>query len=199
MKIIGLTGGIGSGKSTVSKFLAHLGAVVIDADKVGHEVFKPGTKAWQEVVDAFGQGIISADGTIDRRKLGEIVFSNPGARAKLNQVMHPLIYEQVKSRMEEYGRKGVAIIIVEAPLLLEVGWKSLVDEVWVTSASEATVIKRLKEQKGLPEAQSLARVRAQLTDEERIRQADVVIDTDCALDELKERVEALWRKLRSRI
>lgn len=199
MKIIGLTGGTGSGKSTVSKFLAHLGAVVIDADKVGHEVFKPGTKAWQEVVDAFGQGIISADGTIDRRKLGEIVFSNPGARAKLNQVMHPLIYEQVKSRMEEYGRKGAAIIIVEAPLLLEVGWKSLVDEVWVTSASEATVIKRLKEQKGLPEAQSLARVRAQLTDEERIRQADVVIDTDCALDELKERVEALWRKLRSRI
>ncbi len=199
MKVIGLTGGISSGKSTVSKFLAHLGAVVIDADKVGHEVFKPGTKAWQEVVDAFGQGIISADGTIDRRKLGEIVFSNPGARAKLNQVMHPLIYEQVKSRMEEYGRKGAAIIIVEAPLLLEVGWKSLVDEVWVTSASEATVIKRLKEQKGLPEAQSLARVRAQLTDEERIRQADVVIDTDCALDELKERVEALWRKLRSRI
>jgi len=199
MKIIGLTGGTGSGKSTVSKFLAHLGAVVIDADKVGHEVFKPGTKAWQEVVDAFGQGIISADGTIDRRKLGEIVFSNPDARAKLNQVMHPLIYEQVKSRIEEYGRKGVAIIIVEAPLLLEVGWKSLVDEVWVTSASEATVIKRLKEQKGLPEAQSLARIRAQLTDEERIRQADVVIDTDCALDELKERVEALWRKLRSRI
>jgi len=199
MKIIGLTGGIGSGKSTVSKVLAHLGAVVIDADKMGHEVFKPGTKAWQEVVDAFGQGIISADGTIDRRKLGEIVFSNPDARAKLNQVMHPLIYEQVKSRIEEYGRKGVAIIIVEAPLLLEVGWKSLVDEVWVTSASEATVIKRLKEQKGLPEAQSLARVRAQLTDEERIRQADVVIDTDCALDELKERVEALWRKLRSRI
>jgi dephospho-CoA kinase len=199
MKIIGLTGGIGSGKSTVSKVLAHLGAVVIDADKMGHEVFKPGTKAWQEVVDAFGQGIISADGTIDRRKLGEIVFSNPDARAKLNQVMHPLIYEQVKSRIEEYGRKGVAIIIVEAPLLLEVGWKSLVDEIWVTSASEATVIKRLKEQKGLPEAQSLARVRAQLTDEERIRQADVVIDTDCALDELKERVEALWRKLRSRI
>jgi len=199
MKIIGLTGGIGSGKSTVSKFLAHLGAVVIDADKVGHEVFKPGTKAWQEVVDAFGQGIISADGTIDRRKLGEIVFSNPGARAKLNQIMHPLIYEQVKSRMEEYGRKGVAIIIVEAPLLLEVGWKSLVDEVWVTSASEATVIKRLKEQKGLSETQSLARIRTQLTDEERIRQADVVIDTDCALDELKERIEALWRKLRSRI
>ncbi len=199
MKVIGLTGGIGSGKSTVSKFLAHLGAVVIDADKVGHEVFKPGTKAWQEVVDAFGQGIISADGTIDRRKLGEIVFSNPGARAKLNQVMHPLIYKQVKSRMEEYGRKGAAIIIVEAPLLLEVGWKSLVDEVWVTSASEATVIKRLKEQKRLSETQSLARIRAQLTDEERIRQADVVIDTNCALDELKERVEALWRKLRSRI
>ncbi len=199
MKVIGLTGSIGSGKSTVSKFLTHLGAVVIDADKVGHEVFKPGTKAWQEVVDAFGQGIISADGTIDRRKLGEIVFSNPGARAKLNQVMHPLIYKQVKSQMEEYGRKGAAIIIVEAPLLLEVGWKSLVDEVWVTSASEATVIKRLKEQKGLSEAQSLARIRAQLTDEERIRQADVVIDTDCALDELKEKVEALWRKLRSRI
>lgn len=199
MKIIGLTGGFGSGKSTVSQFLLELGAVVIDADKVGHEVFKPGTEAWREVVGTFGQGIISTDGTIDRRKLGKIVFRNPDARARLNKIMHPRIYERVMAMIEECRRNGADIVVIEAPLLLEARWKSMVDEVWVTSAPQATVIRRLNEQKGVPEAESLARIHAQLTDEERIRQADVVIYTDCALDELKDRVEGLWHELRSRI
>jgi len=199
MKIIGLTGGFGSGKSTVARFLAELGAVVIDADKVGHEALETGTETWQEVVAAFGRGIIGADGAVDRQKLGAIVFRNPAARARLNQIMHPRIYERVKARIAEYKRKGADIVVVEAPLLLEVGWKVMVDEVWTMSTPEKTVLKRLREQKGLSEAQSLARIHAQITDEERTRQADVVIDTDCTLDELKGRVEALWRKLCSRI
>ncbi|MBU2536517.1 MAG: dephospho-CoA kinase [Chloroflexota bacterium] len=199
MKIIGLTGGFGSGKSTISQFLGELGAVIIDADKVGHEVSKPGTEAWQKVVGTFGQGIISTDGTIDRRKLGKIVFRNPDARARLNHIMHPRILERVKAMIEEYERGSADIVVIEAPLLLEARWKPMVDEVWVASAPQATIIRRLREQKGMPEDQSLARIRAQLTDEERTSQADVVIYTDCTLDELKDRVVELWLELRSRI
>ena len=97
MKVIGLTGGIGSGKSTVSRFLAELGAVVIDADKVGHEAFKPDTELWREVVAAFGKQVIAPDGNIDRKKLGEIVFGNPEALSRLNQIMHPRMYNRVKA------------------------------------------------------------------------------------------------------
>jgi len=199
VKIIGLTGGYGSGKSTVAKFLAELGAAVIDADEVGHEVFKPGTEAWREVVGTFGQAIISFDGSIDRRKLGKIVFRDLDARARLNMIMHPRIYERVKAMIEEYRQKGFDVVVVEAPLLLEAGWKSMVDEVWMTSAPPATVISRLKEQKDISEAESLARIHSQLTDEERTEQADVVIATDYSFDELKEEVRALWQQLRSRI
>ena len=199
MKIIGLTGGFGSGKSTVAKFLAELGAAVIDADNVGHEVFKPSTEAWREVVGVFGQGIISTDGTIDRRKLAKIVFRDPDARARLNHIMHPRIRERAETLIEEHEKAGADIVVIEAPLLLEAGWKSKVDEVWVTSIPQATVISRLREQKGTPESESLARISAQLSDEERIQQADVVIYTDCTFDELKDRVVELWHELRSRI
>jgi dephospho-CoA kinase len=199
MKIIGLTGGFGSGKSTVARFLAELGAVVIDADEVGHEVFKPGTEAWGEVVNTFGQRIIGFDGAIDRRKLAKIVFRDADARERLNKIMHPKIYWQVKELIEEYREKGVAVVVVEAPLLLEAGWKSMVDEVWVTSALQAIIISRLKEQKGILEAESLARLNAQLTDEERTEQADVVISTSGTPDEIKEEVSRLWEEMNSRI
>jgi len=199
MKIIGLTGGYGSGKSAVAKFLAELGAMVIDTDEVGHEVSKPGTEAWRAVVGTFGQGIISNDGTIDRRKLGKIVFRDPDARARLNQIMHPRIRERVEALIKEYERGGADVVVIEAPLLLETGWKAIVNELWVTSAPQATVISRLREQKGIPESESLARIRTQLTDEERTQQADVVIYTDCTLDELRDTVVELWLELRSRI
>ena len=193
MKVIGLTGGIGSGKSTVSQFLAELGAVVIDADKVGHEVFKPDTGTWREVVAAFGKQILTPAGDIDRKKLGEIVFGDPEFLARLNQIMHPRMYKVVKAQLEEHRQQGV--VVLEAPLLLEAGWGSLVDEVWVTVAPESTVLKRLTERARLSEAESLARIRSQLSSEERVRLADVVVDTDCSLDELRERVGELWRRL----
>ena len=195
MKVIGLTGGIGSGKSTVSQFLAELGATIIDADKIGHETFKPETEAWREVVAAFDQQIVAANGTIDRKKLGTIVFSNSEARARLNQIMHPRIYEMVKVQLAEYQRQGVSVVVLEAPLLVEAGWTSLVDEVWVTTASEDTVLKRLRERTGLSEVESQTRIRAQLPTEKRIKEADVVIDTDCNLDELKAKIGELWRGL----
>ena len=195
MKVIGLTGGIGSGKSTVSKFLAELGAVIIDADKVGHEAFKSDTELWREVVAAFGRQILKPSGEIDRNKLGEMVFGNPELLSRLNQIMHPRMYALVKAQLEEYRRQGVRMVVLEAPLLLEAGWTSLVGEVWVTVASESTVLRRLQEQVGLSEQQSLARIRSQLSSEERIKQADVIIDTDCSLDELRTKVKELWQKL----
>lgn len=198
MKIIGLTGGIASGKSTVSQFLKELGAVTIDADKVGHEAFKPNTETWREVVDAFGKGILAPDGEIDRQKLGKIVFSDSQALARLNQIVHPRIYALAKTRIEDYRRRGVKVVVLEAPLLLEVGPPSLadeVDEVWVTVVPEAVVLKRLKDKTELSEAQSLARIRSQLPSEERVKHADVVIDTDCGLDEMKAKVAKLWRGL----
>ncbi len=194
MKIIGLTGGISSGKSTVSRFLAGLGAVILDADKVGHKAFKPDTELWQEVVAAFGRQILKPSGEIDREKLGGMVFGNPKLLAQLNQIMHPRMYDMMQAQLEEYRQQGVGVVVLEAALLLEANWTSLVDEVWVTAAAESTVLKRLKEKSGLSEPQSWARIRSQMSNEERVKRADVVIDTDCSLDELKARVKELWEK-----
>ena len=199
MKIIGLTGGISSGKSTVSRFLAELGAVIINADEIGHEAFKPDTELRHAVVSAFGKQIIASDGAIDREKLGAIVFSNPEALARLNRIMHRRMRDMVKTQLEEYRQQGASVVILEAPLLLEAGWTSLVDEVWVATAPKATVLKRLKERTGLSESESLARLRSQLPAKERLKHADVVIDTDCSLGELKARVKQLWQELKTRI
>ncbi|HEX74623.1 MAG TPA: dephospho-CoA kinase [Dehalococcoidia bacterium] len=195
MKIIGLTGGIGSGKSTVSRFLDELGAVIIDADKVGHEAYKPDTEVWREVVASFGRQILTPSGDIDRKKLGEIVFGNSESLSRLNQIMHPRMYDMVKTQLEEYRRQGVDVVILEAPLLMEVDWAALVDEVWVTIAPQSTVLRRLKEYSGLSEQQSLARIRSQLSSAEREKHADVVINNDGDLNELKSKVDKLWQAL----
>jgi len=203
MKVIGLTGGISSGKSTVSQFLEELGAVIIDVDKVWHKALKPDTEIWQKIVAAFGTGILTPNREIARKKLGEIVFGNPESLARLNNIMHPWMYYTVKAQLEEYRRQGVKVVVLELPLLVEVplsmraGEPSLsdeVDEVWVTVAPESVVLKRLKDKSGLSEQESLARIRSQLSSEERTKHADVVIDTDCDLDELKTKVRELWQR-----
>ncbi len=193
MKVIGLTGGIGSGKSTVSRFLAELGAVIIDADRVGHEALGTSDEVRRELLATFGWQIMTPKGEVDRKKLGEIVFDDPESLARLNQIMHPRMYNMVKAGLEEYRRRGV--VVLEAPLLIEADWTSLVDEVWVTVADESTVLKRVKEKFGLSERECLARIRCQLPSEERVKHADVVIDTDCSLDELKAKVKELWQRL----
>ena len=196
MKVIGLTGGIGSGKSTVSQFLAELGAVIIDADKVGHESFKPDTELWREVVAAFGTEILKPNGDIDRKKLGEMVFGNPESLSRLNQIMHPRMYDMMKAQIEGYRQQGKDVVVLEAALLLEAGWTPLVGEVWVTIAPESTVIRRLKGRSGLLEQEALARIHSQLSSAERVKHANVVIDTDCTLDELRARVRELWERLK---
>lgn len=192
MKIIGLTGGIGTGKSTVSRFLVEMGAVVINTDEVAHEALQSDIELQQEIAADFGDQILTAEGRIDRKRLGEIVFTNPYALARLNRIMHPRLYETVQAQLENYRQQQAEVIILEVPLLIEAGWTSLVDEVWITVAPEATVLKRLQRQVGLSAKQALARIRSQMPTQERIKHADVVIDTDCRLDELKARAAQLW-------
>ncbi len=195
MKVIGLTGGIGSGKSTVSQFLAELGAVSVDADEIGHQALKPNTEAWHEVVAAFGRQILATNGNIDRKKLGRIVFGDSESLLRLNRIMHPRMYNMVKAQLERYQEQGVGVTVLEAPLLLEANWTSLVGEIWVTVASESTVLRRLQEKTGLSKSESLARLRSQMSNEERVKHADVIIDTDCDLDELRRKVKELWCRL----
>jgi len=192
MKVIGLTGGIGSGKSEVSQYLQELGAVLIDADRVGHEAYQPNTDTWRELVAAFGEQIRAPDNSIDRKKLGGVVFSNPESLARLNQIVHPRMYEMMKAQIDEYRRQGVEVVVLEAAILLEAGWNQLVDEVWVTVAPESMVVERTRERTGLPEVQILARIRSQMSPEERAKHADVVINNDGSLDDLKAKVKELW-------
>jgi dephospho-CoA kinase len=199
MKVIGLTGGIGSGKSTVARFLAELGAAVIDLDKVGHDVLNKGGGPYREVVSEFGKDVLTADGEIDRAKLGKIVFNDSQALQRLNGITHPAIDKAVDRIIREQRRKGAKAVIFEAAALLEAGRAFQVDEIWVTVAPEATVLQRLNARSGYSAAEAEARIRAQMTNGEKIKRANVVIDTDCSQDELKARVTAEWQKLLQRL
>ena len=196
MKTIGLTGGIGSGKSTVSQILAGLGAWVIDADKVGHEIYLPGKAAWQQVTAAFGRDILAADQTIDRKKLGAIVFGSDEARKKLNAIVHPLMCKEIGRRIKEKRAEGVIQpIVVEAAVLIEANWLPLVDEVWVVVAGRSAVIERVAAQRGLSAHDTEARIVSQLADAERLKHASVVIPNDGALEDLQKRVSEAWSQL----
>jgi len=196
MKTIGLTGGIGSGKSTVSQILAGLGAWVIDADKVGHEIYLAGKAAWQQVTAAFGRDILAADQTIDRKKLGAIVFGSEEARKKLNAIVHPLMFKEIERRIKEKRAEGVIQpIVVEAAVLIEANWLPLVDEVWVVVAGRSAVIERVAAQRGLSAHDTEARIVSQLADAERLKHASVVIPNDGALEDLQKRVSEAWSQL----
>jgi dephospho-CoA kinase len=193
--VIGLTGGIGSGKSTVAQYLAELGAVVIDADKVGHEAFQPGTPLFSEVVAVFGKEVVAPDGEIDRKKLGQVVFADPGARERLNRMMWARIWEMIELRIDDLRKCNTGVVVVEAFGLIEAGWHKLVDLVWVTTVSEKIAVERLKKQRGMTEAEILARIHSQPSNEERTKHADVVIHNDGKPEEVKAKVRELWPTL----
>jgi len=193
MFVIGLTGGILSGKSTIAQMLAEKGAAVIDADKLAHEAYKPNTKLNQALVDEFGQGIRKADGSIDRKKLGGIVFGDDKALARLNAIVHPHIKEIARGEIERLKKKGVRVVVLEGALLIEAKWTDLADEVWVALAPPDTAVKRLKERGGLSEHEARARIQAQLPPAERAKHADVIINTDCDKSEVRAQVDKLWK------
>ena len=194
--ILGITGGIGSGKSTASQILGELGAVVIDADQVGHKIYLPNTPAWREMVEEFGEEVVAPDQTIDRTKLGPIVFSDAQKLQALNRIMHGKIYAYIQGQIDyirEHHADGV--VAVEAAILLEAGWRSLVEQLWVVVATEDVVIARLQAYKNMPEDQARARINAQMSNDERISQADTVIWNSAALPDLRQAVTTAWHQL----
>ena len=190
--VIGLTGSIGTGKSEAARQLEALGASVISADEVGHEAYAPNTDAWEQVVAAFGDGILREDRGIDRRKLGAIVFSNSGQLAKLNQIMHPLMARMVANKIETLRSQGVDVVVVEAALLFEAGWDSLVQEVWVTDSSDSVVIERLKKRNNLTEEEARNRISSQMDRNARLGKADFVIDNSGDMAGLINAIKELW-------
>lgn len=193
-RVIGLTGGIGSGKSTVASLLAELGARVVDADKIGHWVYRSGSEGFRAVVDAFGPDVVAPDGTIDRARLGKRVFADPAARARLNAIVHPRIGAELAARIAAARADGYeGPVVVEAAVLLEAGWKPMVDQLWVVSVDPETAIARVVASRGLARAEVERRIAAQMSDAERRRHADVVIDNSGSLESLRAQVERAWR------
>ena len=198
MKVIGLTGGIGSGKSTVARFLEELGARTMDLDVTGHEVLRD-PAILKDLVQAFGDGILDIEGQVDRAKLGPLVFNDQDELQKLSEVTHPAIDARVGAFIDEARRDGVRIVVLEAAGLMEAGRVWQVDEIWVTEAPLNVVIDRVMQRSGMSEAEVLERINSQMPNEERTLVADVVIDTDCSLDELKVRVRSAWDTLLARL
>lgn len=197
--VIGLTGGIASGKSSIAKRLEKLGAEIINADIVGHSVYEPGTDAYNEIVQSFGDGILNSNGSVNRRRLGSIVFSDSNKLQLLNSIVWPKIMEKIKELISEVASKGAQVCIVEAALLLEAGWDEVVNEIWVSVIPEAEAIKRLKDRNGLSEQEAKKRLASQLKNKERVSQANVVLSTLWEPGYTQKQVEKAWKGLQERI
>jgi dephospho-CoA kinase len=193
MIVVGLTGGIGTGKTQVSAILETLGATVVNADVLGHEVYRRESEGWRAVVGQFGEGILADDGEVDRKKLAAIVFSDSRQLEKLNEITHPRIYRLAEARIADLVQRGVQAVVLEAALLIEAGWTPLVDEVWVTTTPECMVIERLRSRSGMSAEQVRSRMQAQMAQSERVGHADVVIENSGDLAELASKVEQLWK------
>ena len=194
MLVIGLTGGIGTGKSAVSKILQQFGAEVIDADKVGHEAYLPGTDTWGEIVQAFGEGILGDTEEINREKLAAVVFSDSKALGRLNIILHPRMYNMIEKHLSKLRGQGSDVAVVEAAVLLEANWVPLVDEVWVVTAPKEVVLTRLHGRVHFDERSARARIGVQMIDTERSKFADVVIENNGTLGELERSIGALWNE-----
>lgn len=196
MKVIGLTGGIASGKSTISMLLKNRGAVIIDADKIAREIMTPGKPVWHAVIEHFGREILLDGKNIDRKKLGRIVFSDQKLLETLNSITHPAIVQEIKERLDYYRHKNEKVVVVDAALLLEIGLDSLVDEVWVVVVDEKNQLKRLMDrEKGMDLEEARNRIRAQMPLDEKIKMADKIIDNSGSIEETERQIDELWREI----
>lgn len=198
MAVIGLTGGIASGKSTAAAHLGGLGAHVIDADKLGHRVYDPGTPGFDSVVATFGEDVVGADGQIDRRALGGKVFGNPDALKQLTDIAWPEILRLAKQEIAEIQANGNQHIVLEAAVLLEAGWDDSVDEIWVVVVEPDVAVSRAMARDGVDEAAVRARIDSQLSNDERQGRADVVIDNSADQDALLAALDAAWQQFLQR-
>tara|TARA_B100000029_G_scaffold368747_1_gene362505 strand:- start:28263 stop:28865 length:603 start_codon:yes stop_codon:yes gene_type:complete len=193
MLVIGLTGGIASGKTTVSEQLDGLGAEIINADLVGHQVYLPGTDAYKDIIDTWGEDLADPDTKeIIRQKLGGIVFSDPEHLKTLNSITWPRIYDMVDQILDDHRSNDVKVAVLEAAILIEADWTALVDEVWVTEVPVEVASARLQKRNNLTEEQALLRISSQISNEERAATADVVIDTTPSLEQVEATVLDVW-------
>ena len=197
MRIIGLTGGIASGKSTVARMLERLGAAVIDADLLAREVVMPGEPAHHAIVEAFGPEVLQPDGTIDRQRLGQIVFADPASRRRLEEITHPAIGRRAEELLAALRAAGTEVAVYMAALLIEAKVTSRVHEVWVVYVDRDTQLKRLMERDGMGRDEARARIGAQMPMEEKARRGVVVIDNSGDLHRTEEQVTAAWRERRN--
>ncbi|MFP8944655.1 dephospho-CoA kinase [Streptomyces fenghuangensis] len=196
MLSVGLTGGIGAGKSEVSRLLDAYGAVIVDADKIAREVVEPGTEGLAAVVAEFGEEVLAPDGSLDRPRLGSIVFGDAGKLKALNAIVHPLVGARSAELQRAAGED--AVVVHDVPLLTENGLAPLYDLVVVVDASPATQLDRLVRLRGMDEEDARDRMAAQATREQRLAVADIVIDNDGPLEKLEPQVAEVWRRLRER-
>lgn len=193
MKVIGLTGGIATGKSTVSCMLRSLGAIIIDADLVAREIVEIGKPAWQEIKKKFGAEYLMPNGTIDRKKLGRLVFSNDKALEQLNGITHPYIRREIIEKIQRLGEEGkYRVVVIDAALLIETGWFDIVDEVWLVTADKEVQIGRLMNRDALTRQQALARVNSQMDQNRKKRYANKIIDNSFDIEYTRKQVEQLW-------
>lgn len=197
MLLVGLTGGIGSGKSTVARLLERRGAVVIDADQLAREAIRPGTGGFDRVVETFGDGIVGADGEIDRAALAAVVFSDPERRAALEAIVHPEVARRFADRLEAF-RGTDRVVVYVTPLLVELGLAPAFDVVIVVTASPHLRVSRVASDRGLDPDEVRRRMAAQASDERRAEVADVLLDNDGTLAELEAQVHRLWPDLVAR-
>lgn len=193
--VIGVTGNIACGKSTVARMLGQLGAEVIDADSVVHQLMKPDGEVWRRIVEEFGRGILKPNGEIDRAALGAVVFGNPAALAKLERIVHPAVIETVDAMI---ASSAADVVVVEAVKLVESGMHRNYDSLWVVVCDREQQLARLMEERKLTREEAEARLAAQPTLEDKLRHANVVIDNSGSLEDTRRQVEAAWRRLRAR-
>ena len=198
--IVGITGGIACGKTTVSELLAEKGAIPINADEIGHQLLKADSPVISELVDAFGQEILEESGDVSRKKLGAIVFKDKSARERLNTTLHPLIIQRSRTLARQLVMENPScVVLLDAPLLIEAGAYNSVDLIVVVTASPETQLQRILERsqvqnRPLSETEAQARIDAQMPVAEKVKYADVVIENEGALDELNKQVDALWEE-----
>lgn len=197
--VLGLTGGIGCGKSETAKYLASLGAKHVDADGISRRLTTPGGAALPAIREAFGDGVFDADGALDRRKLGEIVFNDPMRRRQLEGILHPMIQRETMEAIRAAGEEGFAVTVLDVPLLFETGMDVLCDETWTLSLDPQIQLERIRARDGLDEAQAQARVASQMSMEARNARADRVIDTGRPLEKTRAELSQLFAQLKRRL
>jgi len=195
MKLFGLTGGIATGKSTVSEMLRELGANVIDADAIARDIVRPGMPAYEEIIEYFGDGVLDETGNLDREKLGAIVFSDDEKRRRLESLTHPRVYQEMLRQTHELIDRGIEIAVMDVPLLFESGAESWLNPVILVYAPEDVQLERLMKRDECDEEQARARISSQMPIEEKKEKADYVIDNSGSPDDTRAQVESLWKKI----